>query len=281
MTKIILLCILLVGGGVAALWRKREKWSGHISSFVGQVIREASPLEGTVDLAETDGLPEPVKRYFHQALKDRLPLISQAYLVQQGGFRIKPEAARWAKLSARQAFSSKPRAFVWDATIAVAPGVSVRVCDVYQNGTGAMKAALFSMVPLVDIEGGREINQGALMRYLAEAVWFPTMLLPSQGVVWEDIGENRARATVTDTGNTVSLEFSFNDEGEIVSVYSPARYREVNGAYIPTPWEGRFADYTEVNGYRVPIEAEVAWHLPDGVFSYWRAMIVEIHYRMG
>ncbi len=279
MTKIILLCILLAGGGLAAVWRKHEQWSQYVSSLVGQVVQNASALDRTVDLAETNGLPEPVKRYFHQALKDGLPLISQAYLIQKGGFRTRPEMEGWAKLSARQAFSSDPKALVWDAKIAVAPAVSVRVCDVYQNGTGAMKAALFSMVPLVDVNGGEEIDQGALMRYLAEALWFPTALLPSQGVVWEAIDENRARATMVDAGNTASLEFSFNDEGEIVSVYSPARYREVDGAYIPTPWEGRFADYTEVNGYRVPIEAEVAWHLPDGVFHYWRAMIVEIHYR--
>jgi hypothetical protein len=220
-----------------------------------------------------------VRRYFHQALRDGLPLISQTYLVQKGGFRTRPEVEGWAKLSARQAFSSAPRAFVWDAKIAMAPAVSVRVCDAYRNGGGAMRAALFSMIRLADIGGSREINQGALMRYLAEAVWFPTALLPSQGVAWEAIDENRARATITDAGNTVSLEFSFNDDGEIVSVYSPARHREVGGAYIPTPWEGRFADYIDVNGYRVPIEAEVVWHLPEGVFPYWRAMIVEIHYR--
>ncbi|MCF8050112.1 MAG: hypothetical protein K9L59_02670 [Desulfobacterales bacterium] len=41
----------------------------------------------------------------------------------------------------------------------MAPAVSVRVCDVYQNGTGAMKAALFSMVPLADVSGGEEIDQ--------------------------------------------------------------------------------------------------------------------------
>jgi hypothetical protein len=279
MTKIILLLILLAGGGLTALRRRHGQWSQYLSSLVEQVVREASPLDRTADLAETHGLPEPVRRYFHQALRDGLPLISQTYLVQKGGFRTKPEVEGWAKLSARQAFSSAPRAFVWDAKIAMAPSVSVRVCDAYHNGTGTMRAALFSMIRLADIGGSREINQGALMRYLAEAVWFPTALLPSQGVAWEAMDENRARATITDAGNTVSLEFSFNDDGEIVSVYSPGRYREVDGAYIPTAWEGRFADYTDINGYRVPIEAEAAWHLPEVVFPYWRAMIIETHYR--
>ncbi len=279
MTAALIFFILLAGGGLAAVWRKHEQWSQYVSSQVGQVVQNAAALDRVVDLAETEKLPEPVRRYFHQALKDGQLLISQTYLVQKGGFRTKPEAEGWAKLSARQAFSSDPRAFVWDAKIAMAPAVSVRVFDAYRNGEGTMKAALFSMVPLADIQGSKEIDQGALMRYLAEAVWFPTALLPSQGVAWEAIDENRARATVTDDGNTVSLEFSFNDQGEIVAVYSPARYREADGAFIPTPWEGRFADYTDVNGYRVPLEAEVAWHLPEGVFSYWRAMIVEIHYR--
>ena len=142
-----------------------------------------------------------------------------------------------------------------------------------------MKAAIFSIVPLAHIEGGEELGQGALMRYLAESVWFPTALLPSQGVTWEPVDDRRAKAAITDNGRTVCLTFSFNSEDEIESVYSPDRYREVDGAFLPTPWEGRFYGHTDVNGYRVPTEAEVAWHLPEGPFSYWRAMMTEIRYK--
>ncbi len=279
MVKVIIVVVLLAAFYLGFIKRGGSRWSRHVSSLVGEVVSGAEALERTVDLSETEGLPPPVKRYFHRVLNDGLPVISQAYLVQKGGFRTKPEASSWAALSARQAFSAEPRAFVWDAKITMAPGLSVRVCDAYRNGSGAMKAALFSLVPLVDAAGFREIDEAALMRYLAEAAWFPTALLPGRGVVWEAIDEHRAKATVTDAGHTVSLEFSFDDEGEIVSVYSADRFREVNGSFVATPWEGRFSDYTDVNGYRVPTEAEVAWHLPEGTFIYWKATITEVRYR--
>ena len=279
MIKLLTVIVILAAFSLGAIKRGGMKWSRQVSSLVGQVVAEANAGEQTVDLSETDTLPAPVRRYFQRALADGLPMISQTYLVQKGGFRTRPEAKKWARLSARQAFSAQPRAFVWDAKIAMAPAVPVRVCDVYRNGAGMMKAALFSVVPLVEASGVPEIDEGALMRYLAEAVWFPTALLPSQGVSWEAIDEQKARATVTDAGHTVSLTFSFNDEDDIASVYSPGRFRQVNGAFIPTPWEGRFSDHTDVNGFRVPIEAEVAWHLPDGPFVYWWAMMTEIKYR--
>jgi hypothetical protein len=279
MTKVLIVVILLSAFYLGAIKRGGTKWSRYVSLLVGEVVSGAAAVDRAVDLTEAEALPAPAKRYFHHVLSNGLPIISQAYLVQKGGFRMKPEAEKWAALSARQAISAVPRAFVWDAKITMAPGISVRVCDAYRNGSGNMKAAFFSLIPLADAGGFREIDEGALMRYLAEAVWFPTALLPSQGVAWEPIDGSRATATVTDAGHTVSLEFSFSDEGEIVSVYSPGRFRELNGAYISTPWEGRFSDYTDVNGYRVPTEAEVTWHLPEGAFSYWKATITEVRYR--
>jgi hypothetical protein len=262
-----------------AVYRRRSRWFHEVSALVGQLIEEAAPVEGTVDLAEVETLPEPVKRFFHHVLEDGLPMISQAYLVQKGGFRVRPDAERWQALYARQAFSTVPRAFVWDAKIGALPGVWVRVCDAYREGGGVMKAALAALVSMADARGDDRLDQAALMRYLAEAVWFPTALLPSQGVRWEKIDDRRAKATITDSGHTVSLDFTFNDIGEVVSVYTPGRFREVDGAYVPTAWEGRFSDYSELDGCRFPTEAEVAWHPPEGRFPYWKATITEMRYR--
>jgi len=141
-----------------------------------------------------------------------------------------------------------------------------------------MRVRLLSLLSLMDVQNQRQLNEAALQRYLAEAVWFPTALLPSQGVTWRELTPHRATASITDAGSTVSLEFEFNAQGEICSVYSPARYREVSGAYVPTPWKGYFADYTEVEGYLIPTSAVVEWHLPERVYPYWRAKLHNIQY---
>lgn len=141
-----------------------------------------------------------------------------------------------------------------------------------------MRGQLVSLFSLMDIEGTPELNEGALQRYLAEAVWFPTALLPGQGVSWSAIDSDRARASITDSGISTFVEFEFNNRGEIISVYSPARYREVSGHYEATPWKGRFFNYSQNGHYRVPMEAEVEWHLKDRIYPYWKATIKNIRY---
>jgi hypothetical protein len=117
-----------------------------------------------------------------------------------------------------------------------------------------------------------------LICYLVESVWFFTTLLPSQDVTWEAIDANNATATITDAGITVSLDFKFNKKGEVVSVYTAGRYREVNGKYKLTGWQGRLSNYIETNGYVVPSRAEVQWHLIDQPYPYWKADILGIKY---
>lgn len=130
---------------------------------------------------------------------------------------------------------------------------------------------------LADIRGTPEAAQGELMRFLAEAVWYPTALLPSQGIRWEaDAGS--AKATLTDGVTTASLVFQFNEEGLISGVRAAARPRTVNGALVATPWKGRFWGYDMRDGMRVPLEGEVAWELPEGSWPYWRGRATEITY---
>jgi hypothetical protein len=156
--------------------------------------------------------------------------------------------------------------------------MKVRVRDAYIAGHGSMQGKMLSLVPVVDEQGKEELNAGALQRYLAEAVWLPTALLPSKSLKWSAIDNSRALATLTDSGKTVSLEFRFNPVGEITDVSTPGRYREVNGQYELTPWAGHFRHYEERGGMRIPIEGEVEWQLPSGNFSYWKGRIVEVEF---
>ena len=141
-----------------------------------------------------------------------------------------------------------------------------------------MRGKLLSIVTVINEYGKSELNEGALQRYLAEAVWFPTAFLPSQGVEWSEIDDYIARATITDSNTKISLDFHFNEAGEITDVYTHGRYREVNGKYELTPWSGRYHKYEAKNGIRIPVEGEVEWELPEGSFTYWKAQIIGIEY---
>ncbi|MFY9270166.1 MAG: DUF6544 family protein [Candidatus Manganitrophaceae bacterium] len=68
-------------------------------------------------------------------------------------------------------------------------------------------------------------------------------------------------------------------EGLMSGVRAGARYRTVNGVLVATPWQGRFWNYEVRNGMRIPLEGEVAWEPPEGLWPYWRGRVTEIVYQ--
>lgn len=98
-------------------------------------------------------------------------------------------------------------------------------------GKGHMLWKLFSALTLVNF-GGREIDQSALVRYLSEAVWFPTALLPSRTLRWEALDSDSARATLVHGGLCVSAVFHFNARGQIVRLTTTDRPRSVAASRV-------------------------------------------------
>ena len=277
--KLLLIILVAVLGLLSAMGVGTVLWHRATEDLIDELnLAPQQKPDAVVDFKELEKLPAPVKRYFRHVLKDGQPFIRSARLVQEGGFRAGAADGRWSGMKATQYYATLNRGFVWDARIRMAPLVFVRVRDAYLGGRGRMQARLLSILPVMDEQARPELNAGALQRYLAEAAWFPTALFPGQGVRWSGIDANRAVAELTDSGITVSLEFRFNDRGEITRVFTTGRYREADGKYVPTPWAGYFRDYQEHGGMLVPAVGTVEWHLPGGKFPYWKARIVEFTY---
>jgi hypothetical protein len=228
--------------------------------------------------SELDGLPAPVARYLRTVLKDGQPIPRRARIEQHGTFAVKATPDGWRPFTAVQQFAARPAGFVWDARIRMAPGLDFLVRDAFVDGRGSMYGTILGLVPVVNVHDTPDIADGALVRFLAEAVWLPTALLPSQGVRWTPIDATSARATLTSGGTTVSLDFHFGADGLVERIYAPARGRDVAGTSVPTPWEGRWLAYAERGGVLVPVRGEVAWILPTGPLPYWRGEIGEVRY---
>jgi hypothetical protein len=224
------------------------------------------------------GLPEPVARYFGRALPAGPIPPRAARIVQRGRFRV---GGRSCPLVAVQHLAADPPGFVWDASIALAPLVSIRVRDSYLRGEADMSARLLATVRLVERRGDEELARGALQRYLAEAVWFPPALLPQAGVHWTARDSSSAIASIADGPHIASVEFQFDAAGDVVGVVAPDRPRFVAGDYVPTPWRCRFADHAERNGMRIPLSGRAAWRLPGGEVEYWTGRIVEAELNPG
>ncbi|MBI4501216.1 MAG: hypothetical protein HY700_08650 [Gemmatimonadetes bacterium] len=256
------------------------RWNRATSRLNERLLSRSSiPGREAFRPEQLQGLPPPVARYFRSVLKPDQPMIRAARLEWRGEFNMGASAqGSWKPFDATQRFTGAPAGFVWDARIRVAPFVTARVRDAYVGGAGSMQAKLAAVVTMLDEHGRTELNRGALQRYLAEAVWFPTALLPREGLDWTAIDDSTALATLTESGITVSLQFRFDPTGDVVGAYAPDRPRAVDGGYQPTPWAGRFRSHAVRNGVRIPLEGEVEWILPGGTLPYWRGRVVSSEY---
>lgn len=253
--------------------RFEQEIEGHVDDLLTDVDGRS---DRRVSKEDIEGLPAPVERYFEHVLGEGHAYVRAVRLRQRGEFRLGDANGSWRPLVATQYFSVCPPGFVWDATIDVLPLIPARVLDLYERGEGILRANLFSAFPVASAGPSPEMNSGELVRYLAEAVWFPTALVPTQGVEWEPIDDRSARATLEHRDVTASLVFHFDDRDEVARV-TTERYRQEDNSYAP--WTGYFRDYEVRNGLRIPTAAEVEWNLPDGDLRYWRARIEAIDYR--
>ena len=275
----------LVAGGLAAgvgatMVAGARTWNRRTERLVARLWEIANATDrgdafAPFDVRQLEGLPAPVVRYFTFALTPGQRAIRRAHLRFDGTFAAKPDA--WAPFTADQDVSARPPGFVWDARIAMMPVVPVRVRDSYVGGEGSMRAAVASLVSMTDQHGTKEMAEAALQRFLAEAVWLPTALLPRDGLVWSPIDDSNARVTLTDGATTVSLDAHFAPSGGLEST-STMRYRDVDGTPVLTPWVGHHTDYVRMDGMMIPTRGEVAWVLPEGPVPYWRGRIVEARF---
>ena len=234
------------------------------------------PTPSRYDVDELEGLPAPVQRYFRAVLKEGQPIIAAATVEHIGTFNLSPAGEQWKPFTSTQRVVTRRPGFVWNARIAMAPGVAVYVHDAYVNGEGTLNPAILGLFSLAGEVNAHDLAQGEFVRFFAETAWYPTALLPSQGVHWDAVDDHSTKATLVDGEVSVTMLVSFNEAGLIESVRVEARAALVGNTVVPTPWEGRWSNYQERNGMLVPLTAEASWLHVDGRKPYWRGTITAL-----
>jgi hypothetical protein len=227
-----------------------------------------------VGRAGIDELPEPVRRYFLHVLPAHRELPTVTRMRQRGSLRTSGTSSRWFDFEAEEIIAARPLGFQWLARIGIGAGFTLEVCDRLIDGEAGSELRLSSLIRLGGDSGNRQISEAALHRFLAEAVWLPTALLPAAGVTWSAINDRRAEAALACGETRVALEFRFNAQNEVSSVYTPARWMREKGRYRAVGWEGRYYDYAICNGIRVPLRAEVGWYTEADWHPVWKGRIV-------
>jgi hypothetical protein len=277
------LCLLsLAAFGLRAYGSNR--WASRIRTMARRL--ETARLDGRVrqalparfDSRELQDLPAPVQRYFRAVLRDGQPIVSALAIDMTGTFNMSFTAEQWKPFTSRQRVVTSRPGFLWDARLSMAPGLSTRVVDSYIAGEGLLHAAVLGLFTVAEVHGSGEIARGEFMRFFAESAWYPTALLPSQGVRWEAVDEHSANASITDGPLALTLLFGFNDAGLIDSVRAAARGGMVGNTVVMMPWDCTFSNYQVRDGMNVPITGEAAWIRPEGRKPYFRGTITSVSY---
>ena len=176
---------------------------------------------------------------------------------------------------AEEYFAIDPPGFVWSARIGVAPLLAIEGRDRYLDGKGHMDFGALALVPVVSASGP-ELDQGALLRFLNEIMWFPAAAL-SPYISWEAMDADSARATMSYEGVSASAVFIFDAEGKPTNVEA-MRYRQAGGRFVLDNWATPLSGYGEFEGVRVPTEGEAVWKLQSGDFAYIRLRVTDLEY---
>ena len=278
----LMLCALALAAiGLSAYGERR--WAGAARALQGKL--EAGRIDGQQNGAtppthysarELEGLPAPVQRYFRAVLKDNQAIISAVTINVAGSFNMSPTGEQWKPFTSRQRVITRRPGFLWDASIAMLPGVTLHVVDSYIAGLGLLQATVQGLFTVADMRGDGEIARGEFMRWFAEVAWYPTALLPSQGVRWQAVDAQSANATLVDGPLSLTLLFRFNDAGLIGSFRAEARGGMVGNKMVMAPWEGIWSNYQTRDGLQVPFTGEVAWMRPEGRKPYFIGTVTSL-----
>ncbi|MDB5729024.1 MAG: hypothetical protein JWQ00_2229 [Noviherbaspirillum sp.] len=271
--------LLLAAVATAAMAFGTYHWRAGIRDLLIGLDAARTPMAPKiVDFRELEDLPVPVQRYFRAVLKEGQPMIAAATVELTGTFNMSATDEQWKPFTSRQRVVTRRPGFLWDAQISMLPGLTVRVVDGYIAGKGLLHAAILGLFTVADVSGDREIDRGEFMRFFAEVAWYPTALLPSQGVRWEALDDRSAHATIVDGPLALTLLFRFSDGGLIDSFRAEARGGIVGKEMVMAPWEGSWSNYQTRDGMTVPFNGEVAWIRPEGRKSYFRGAVTSLTY---
>jgi hypothetical protein len=220
-------------------------------------------------------LPEPVKRYLVYTGVLGKPIIQTVRLKQVGKIR-KDAEQPWMNFEAKEYYSSNSPCFLWVAYMKFFGLPLVKVRDFYMEGKGNILVKAVSLFTVAN-SAGKEMDQGAMMRYLNEMMWFPSAFL-RDNISFESIDSNSARVTLKDMGKSVTATMYFDFEGKLTNFMAP-RYRDMGkNKFELENWSTPIREYGEFEGLKLPLRGAGVWNLKEGDLEYIDLTVTDLKY---
>jgi len=223
----------------------------------------------TVTDQSLEQLPAPVARSLRRSGVIGRPIPSTVDLRQVGEILLRD---RWFPFTAVESYRVDTPAFEWRGTVGMFGLPLAKARDTLADGRGRMHVRLLRLKTIVD-ESGPEMDQGSLMRWLNETMWFPHVWATPL-ISWTSIDGNSARGSVTAGATTAEAEFVFDDDGRLVD-FRADRYRATDQGMVRSPWATPITGHAAFDQVEVPSEGRALW-LPDD--EYIRIRLTGIRY---
>ena len=237
-----------------------------------QTLLKLGTIEEKIDLSKIDKLPKPVKKWLNLHDIKKQENIYWAFITQDIKMRL-GEDKPWMKATAKQYVTTKEPGFIWKVLVKMMPGVHISGRDKYIYGQGEMLIKVMSFLKVVDAKG-LEMDQGTLLRYLAEVCWVPTAALCDY-ITWEGIDDHHAKAIMSYEDITADGIFEFDDQGNMIS-FEALRYGEFDGIYQLKPWRIEMQNVKDFSGFKLPTEGKVIWKLEDGDYHWYQFIVTNV-----
>ncbi|MGE5431182.1 MAG: DUF6544 family protein [Syntrophomonadaceae bacterium] len=264
---ILVMCLIAYGD-----WSFNKLVNSELSSFMPHSLVKSE----TITEADITGLPPVVQKWLRHSNVIGKELIKTVRLKQTGQMRTSPDGAWWS-FTAEQYFTIEKPGFLWKVDVKANPFLYMTGRDKYYEGHGQMMIKVMSLVPVVDVKG-KDIDQGAMLRFLAEITWFPASVLSSY-IKWEEVDSLSAKATMTYAGVEASGVYRFNSAGDLVSFEAMRYFFRKEGStlekwFIEIDKDG----YREFGGMRIPAKSSVTWKLKTGDYRWLDVEVVEMEF---
>lgn len=212
-------------------------------------------------------LPTAVQQYFRYCLKPGQSYVKTCELKHEGWFKTAPSKPEMP-IRGEQWFHTESPEFAWKGRTK-----AFKAVDQFVDGNGKLSVYLLGLIRIVN-EQGSEVSEAELLRWLGESVWFPTNLLPSDSLWWEEIDDLTASLKFQWKAFQIAYKVFFNESGEITELHC-MRHMGKDGKKL---WIGRLYDYKMVNEMKVPHRITASWILDGDEYQYVDFKVQEINH---
>ncbi len=271
--KILLIIIIVLVGIIAIYFNipiSRER--SEFKKLSQKIIKESPSFKGVFTKKEIEHLPIPVQKYFDYCGFVDKPKMSYMnakftdvpFLQGKDGRKLKIDYNQYNLVE-------KPyRLAHIDSSLFGIPfeGIEYIFDNPSETSFARMKGVIAKTLTIFDVVGP-EMNQSALVTYLAESLIVPNAAL-QDFIKWEEIDDLNAKATISYKGITATGTFTFNEKGEMVSFVTYDRWADKgDGRYEKRKWSALCSKYKENNGIKQPSKLQAVWHYDDGDLVYF------------